>query len=1492
MTTMVASAWLSPAVRAIGFLLFVDSVSAKGDFRLATSPSYRNSNPCPERCSISGANTGNWSAYPNFQQIKRCTETMFYDFSLYDEVDDDSSNHRINACSSFGTDFTELASSEPKSTNTAQTVDVDFEIGWWNEGFGLAASGLRSLIAQIREYADNGHGATDRPFIMFGQSGQATIGLYIGQGLLNQGLSASAMKLFEDKLDNLNVSTPSLAMQLCEPSYGSDHIFGLMVTSNGTFTPVQTAIKTWANATCLSFSESTNITGQAIFTTPLVPTNSTTNSTLSNSTSLFERTSQHQAHKRYPSHARFHARADCRTVQVDSGDSCAKLATKCGITAAEFTKINSDSSFCANLRPKQHVCCSSGTLPDFSPSQGSDGTCYTYQVKTDDNCDDLAAQFSLTRDKIEDFNKNTWGWNGCKLLFVGTNMCLSKGSAPFPAPIANAQCGPQKPDSKPPTDGTKVTDMNPCPLNACCNIWGQCGITKDFCVDTNTGAPGTAKPGTYGCISNCGTDIVKGSGSGGIKIAYYEGYGMGRDCLFQDASQIDTAAYTHIHFAFGTLTNSYEVETGDVLSTYQFNAFKKIKGAKKILSFGGWDFSTFPATYNIFREGVTSSNRLKMATNIANFIKKHELDGVDVDWEYPGAPDLPGIPAASKADGPNYLAFLVVLKNLLPGKSISIAAPSSYWYLKQFPIKDIGKVVDYIVYMTYDLHGQWDADNSYSQEGCATGNCLRSQVNLTETKQSLAMITKAGVPGAKVIVGITSYGRSFNMAEAGCWGPGCVYTGTRESSQATKGKCTGTAGYIADAEIADIVNDQKRAGRVVKNFVDTSSNSDILVYDDTQWVSYMSASTKKTRATLYSAWGFGGTTDWASDLQTFHDVPKPAASWGDYKQLIKSGQDPRADHTRNGNWTSFHCTDVLVDDASYYTPHEQWVGLSTDEAWKDIIRIWKDTDRGRGGISFSQSVSETTNVASSPDCGTMSSSSNCDATADCGQGLEAEDSGPAAMLIWNSFVFIHQMYKDYHDALFDVAAVVATNLRDLENKFAPIPPEPDHTWELFLIDLLTLGTLSAAGPFFNNLIKKMPYFKGEGPAFDNAKDTTFTLIGQSTTIAKDLLTLGDPDAKWTVELQDSFSSYMGNVITGWANVTTIALKRLFDGTDGSIDILWDIISDGKLILGAESKDVHGSDRFPSPMTENDLRANIQKSVFGFAIPNLWSVSKAYPFIIDSGNGCDGDNIGKYMDDDTMKATGMCFEGKMYYIASPDGDARVCKCEPQEKGPCQTTCRVQKFSAPKGLDSLDGKDAFGGITKEDLIKGSVRTWTSNGRKNGAEVADPTNDGTMDNLLDIDVTTPGFIRIPVCSADRAFQSWDTADKGSSSHYPCDIPPGRNDCKDSSFEDKTSGASPSVDDCRQIITNIQGDGSTDWTTDVIGHNQREIAKSGSCSFGVEASKTNGNVNFVVGGQDVIDIINTAIEKFGGSGKVGAEGHMECNGNIKGQSVTWGIY
>jgi hypothetical protein len=201
----------------------------------------------------------------------------------------------------------------------------------------------------------------------------------------------------------------------------------------------------------------------------------------------------------------------------------------------------------------------------------------------------------------------------------------------MPAPLANALCGPQVPGTEKPTDGTALSDLNPCLLNACCDVWGQCGTTSEFCTNTSTGAPGTAKEGTNGCISNCGTDIIfSGAPDEFRSVTYFESYGFNRPCLYMDAKQINTDKYTHVHYAFATLSDDYEVLTGDAMATYEFSNFKAIRGPKKIVTFGGWDFSTNPNTYYIFRNGVTAANRVTMATNIANFVEENGLDGVDI----------------------------------------------------------------------------------------------------------------------------------------------------------------------------------------------------------------------------------------------------------------------------------------------------------------------------------------------------------------------------------------------------------------------------------------------------------------------------------------------------------------------------------------------------------------------------------------------------------------------------------------------------------------------------------------------------------------------------------------------------------------------------------------------------------------------------------------------------------------------------------------------
>jgi hypothetical protein len=80
---------------------------------------------------------------------------------------------------------------------------------------------------------------------------------------------------------------------------------------------------------------------------------------------------------------------------------------------------------------------------------------------------------------------------------------------------------------KPPS-GTNISTLNRCPLSTCCNIWGQCGTTKEFCEITGDGTPGM---GT--CVSNCGMNIVNNAlpPAQFRKIGYFEAWNPVRPCL-------------------------------------------------------------------------------------------------------------------------------------------------------------------------------------------------------------------------------------------------------------------------------------------------------------------------------------------------------------------------------------------------------------------------------------------------------------------------------------------------------------------------------------------------------------------------------------------------------------------------------------------------------------------------------------------------------------------------------------------------------------------------------------------------------------------------------------------------------------------------------------------------------------------------------------------------------------------------------------------------
>lgn len=147
----------------------------------------------------------------------------------------------------------------------------------------------------------------------------------------------------------------------------------------------------------------------------------------------------------------------------------------------------------------------------------------------------------------------------------------------------------------------------------------------------------------------------------------------------------------------------------------------------------------------------------------------------------------------------------------------------------------------------------------------------------------------------KIFVGEASYGRSFHLAQPSCWGPMCEFTGSRNQSDATPGRCTNTAGYISYAEINEIFWLDNTAQQLRDD-----SNTDVLLYKGSSkppsylliantvflsiitnvspclgdYVSYMTPSTKDVRRDLWKALNFAGTIDWAVDLQEFRDEDK------------------------------------------------------------------------------------------------------------------------------------------------------------------------------------------------------------------------------------------------------------------------------------------------------------------------------------------------------------------------------------------------------------------------------------------------------------------------------------------------------------------------------------------------------------------------------------------------------------------------------------------
>lgn len=214
----------------------------------------------------------------------------------------------------------------------------------------------------------------------------------------------------------------------------------------------------------------------------------------------------------------------------------------------------------------------------------------------------------------------------------------------------------------------------------------------------------------------------------------------------------DAKRLTHINLAFGKVfpdgnMDDHEMEHMDHLKMIRaWNPDMKI-----LLSVGGWGAGNFSTM------ALTEERRERFACSCKKFVDQYDLDGIDIDWEYPCS-DSAGIDA-DPADKQNFTALMQKLRDVLgTEKLLSIAAGAGAYFVRDTEMDKVSQICDYIQLMTYDMRSGFDHEAGhhtalYAAEGDNSGK---------NTEDVVEMFHKAGVPYEKTVIGAAFYSRKWD----------------------------------------------------------------------------------------------------------------------------------------------------------------------------------------------------------------------------------------------------------------------------------------------------------------------------------------------------------------------------------------------------------------------------------------------------------------------------------------------------------------------------------------------------------------------------------------------------------------------------------------------------------------------------------------------------------------------------------------------------------
>ena len=269
--------------------------------------------------------------------------------------------------------------------------------------------------------------------------------------------------------------------------------------------------------------------------------------------------------------------------------------------------------------------------------------------------------------------------------------------------------------------------------------------------DTGTGT-GNGSNSSSGTGTGTGTGTGSGSETGTlctdigqtpIILAYFTEY---------SETLPDVTLLTHINYAHGRFKNPGTGDGGIVITESKKAPISSVVALKSknpnlkvLLMIGGWG-----AHADGFSEMAKSdAKRTEFCKSVKALIDQHQLDGVDIDWEYPTV-SADNETGSDPMDTQNFNLVLRELRETLgTSKIISFASSSSGKYVDW---KTAIKYIDYVNVMTYDMGAAPNGHNSPLHKS--------NRFTHRSWEEAVDAHVKAGVPKERQVMGVPFYGKA------------------------------------------------------------------------------------------------------------------------------------------------------------------------------------------------------------------------------------------------------------------------------------------------------------------------------------------------------------------------------------------------------------------------------------------------------------------------------------------------------------------------------------------------------------------------------------------------------------------------------------------------------------------------------------------------------------------------------------------------------------